>query len=85
MSLVSGPGRAKLNADHNAHELSLHVEKHVRYIQSLDTVCPQVPPGRARMAHPLIAQRRAGVLADRTPASQWALLGSDGVAFTWPC
>ncbi|MCJ1288876.1 hypothetical protein MMC34_000407 [Xylographa carneopallida] len=37
MSLVSGPGRAKLNPDHSTDQLSLHVEKHVRYIQSLDT------------------------------------------------
>jgi len=37
MSLVSGPGRARLKADQLPDELSLHVEKHVRYIQGLDT------------------------------------------------
>ena len=52
MSLVSGPGRAKFNTERLTDELSMHVEKHVRYIQSLDTVCPQVPSDRAgRLIH----------------------------------
>jgi geranylgeranyl transferase type-2 subunit beta len=36
MSLVSGPGRGGL--DKMPDEMRLYVDKHVRYIQSLDTV-----------------------------------------------
>lgn len=60
MSLVSGPGRgmASLPA-----ETRLVVDKHVRYIQSLDTVrLPGLPAAaRARpwIALTLAAQRRA--------------------------
>lgn len=39
MSLVSGPGRgAGMSAGQLPEELRLYVDKHVRYIQSLDTV-----------------------------------------------
>jgi hypothetical protein len=39
MSLASGPGRAGINsADQQPEKLRLHVDKHVKYIQSLDTV-----------------------------------------------
>jgi hypothetical protein len=37
MSLVSGPGRAGIMAN-MPDEMQLFVDKHVRYIQSLDTV-----------------------------------------------
>lgn len=41
MSLVSGPGRGGASAGgHVPDELKLVVEKHVEYIQSLDTVRP---------------------------------------------
>ena len=36
MSLVSGPGRAGVGG--MPAEMQLYVDKHVRYIQSLDTV-----------------------------------------------
>lgn len=36
MSLVSGPGRAGISSVPD--ELQLYVDKHVRYVQSLDTV-----------------------------------------------
>jgi geranylgeranyl transferase type-2 subunit beta len=36
MSLVSGPGRGGTKLP---SELELFVEKHVRYIQTLDSVC----------------------------------------------
>ena len=38
MSLVSGPGRGGASIGHVPDELKLVVEKHVQYIQSLDTV-----------------------------------------------
>ena len=38
MSLVSGPGRGGVAAGHVPDDLKLVVEKHVEYIQSLDTV-----------------------------------------------
>lgn len=38
MSLVSGPGRGGASTGHVPDELELVVEKHVEYIQSLDTV-----------------------------------------------
>lgn len=38
MSLVSGPGRGGVSTGHVPDELKLAVEKHVEYIQSLDTV-----------------------------------------------
>ena len=38
MSLVSGPGRGGASTAHAPDELKLAVEKHVEYIQSLDTV-----------------------------------------------
>ncbi|OCK82731.1 type II protein geranylgeranyltransferase beta subunit [Lepidopterella palustris CBS 459.81] len=37
MSLVSGPGRGGITDDRLPHELRLFVDKHVCYIQSLDT------------------------------------------------
>lgn len=44
MSLVAGPGRGGAQAAQLPDELKLVVEKHVQYIQSLDTVCQR--PGR---------------------------------------
>lgn len=38
MSLVSGPGRGGTKGEQLPEELQLHVDKHVKYIQSLDTV-----------------------------------------------
>lgn len=38
MSLVSGPGRGGAKGEQLPEELKLHVDKHVKYIQSLDTV-----------------------------------------------
>ena len=38
MSLVSGPGRGGASASTMPDELTLVVDKHVNYIQSLDTV-----------------------------------------------
>lgn len=38
MSLVSGPGRGGASTGDVPDELKLVVEKHVEYIQSLDTV-----------------------------------------------
>lgn len=38
MSLVSGPGRGGTSAGDVPDELKLVVDKHVEYIQSLDTV-----------------------------------------------
>ena len=38
MSLVSGPGRAGASTGHVPDQLKLVVDKHVEYIQSLDTV-----------------------------------------------
>lgn len=38
MSLVSGPGRGGSSDGKLPSELELHVDKHVNYIQSLDTV-----------------------------------------------
>ena len=40
MSLVSGPGRGGTPSQALPNELDLVVEKHVKYIQSLDTVRP---------------------------------------------
>ena len=39
MSLVAGPGRGGAADGMLPDELSLVIEKHVAYIQSLDTVC----------------------------------------------
>ena len=39
MSLVSGPGRGGTAGKERPDALRLQVEQHVRYIQSLDTVC----------------------------------------------
>lgn len=45
MSLVSGPGRGGMMATPELpDEMKLYIDKHVRYIQSLDTVCPPSPP-----------------------------------------
>ena len=38
MSLVSGPGRGGSLGSQNSDELELVVEKHVEYVQTLDTV-----------------------------------------------
>ena len=38
MSLVSGPGRAGATTDPLPGDLHLAVDKHVKYIQALDTV-----------------------------------------------
>ena len=38
MSLVSGPGRGGSRSNDLPGELMLHVDKHVEYIQSLDSV-----------------------------------------------
>lgn len=38
MSLVSGPGRGGATGGQLPDELQLYVDKHVKYIQSLDTV-----------------------------------------------
>lgn len=38
MSLVSGPGRGGQNLSVPADEMVLAVDRHVRYIQQLDTV-----------------------------------------------
>ena len=38
MSLVSGPGRGSITDARLPQELRLFVDKHVSYIQSLDTV-----------------------------------------------
>jgi geranylgeranyl transferase type-2 subunit beta len=38
MSLAPGPGRAGMADIEMPAEMRLYVEKHVRYIQSLDTV-----------------------------------------------
>ena len=38
MSLVSGPGRGGVSTGQTPNEIKLVVEKHVEYIQSLDTV-----------------------------------------------
>ncbi|MCJ1251578.1 hypothetical protein MMC30_008813 [Trapelia coarctata] len=37
MSLVSGPGRAALSGAELPEDLTLHVQRHIEYIQSLDT------------------------------------------------
>ncbi|KAF2090817.1 rab geranylgeranyl transferase [Saccharata proteae CBS 121410] len=37
MALVSGPGRGGSTTDQLPEELRLHIDKHVKYIQSLDT------------------------------------------------
>lgn len=39
MSLVAGPGRGGVADGQLPDELKLVVDKHVAYIQSLDTVC----------------------------------------------
>ena len=39
MSLVSGPGRGGQYGRNFPDELKLVIDKHVKYIQSLDTVC----------------------------------------------
>jgi geranylgeranyl transferase type-2 subunit beta len=39
MSLAAGPGRGHVTAGQLPDELTLVVEKHISYIQSLDTVC----------------------------------------------
>ena len=58
MSLVSGPGRGGASTGHAPDELKLAVEKHVEYIQSLDTVRPpQELFGKLAEAHSLTATR----------------------------
>ena len=63
MSLVSGPGRGGAAGQSLPDELKLVVEKHVKYIQALDTV-------RSTMfyllqcAHALIAPGRTRILVD---------------------
>ena len=66
MSLVSGPGRGGITDARLPQELRLFVDKHVSYIQSLDTVreragLPRRP--RSPVADLTAAQRRAGILA----------------------
>ena len=39
MSLAAGPGRGGVTNSQLPDELKLVVDKHVAYIQSLDTVC----------------------------------------------
>ena len=38
MSLVSGPGKGGIAGSSSQEELNLAVDRHVKYIQSLDTV-----------------------------------------------
>ena len=64
--------------------LGLRVEEHVRYIQSLDTVCPQSATVVMPKAHTRTAERRTGVLDDRASTPQRRLLGTDSLASTVP-
>ena len=73
MSLAAGPGRGGGNSG-LPEELELCIDRHVMYIQSLDTVSHELP-SQEEVAHTLTAKRRARVLADRTSPSQWPLLG----------
>ena len=61
MSLVSGPGRGGASSGDVPDELKLVVEKHVEYIQSLDTVRSAVIffcfLGNDAAAHTLTAAR----------------------------
>ena len=38
MSLVSGPGRGGSSGSQNSDELELVIDKHVEYVQALDSV-----------------------------------------------
>ena len=42
MSLISGPGRGGASGPEIPNELLLYVDKHVQYIQGLDTVRPLI-------------------------------------------
>ena len=57
MSLVSGPGRGGASTGDLPDELKLVVDKHVQYIQSLDTVRPGELLWSCAVAHPLTATR----------------------------
>jgi len=59
MSLVSGPGRAARSTAELQEDLTLHVQKHIDYIQSLDTVCRSRRSSSAFNAHRRVAKRRA--------------------------
>lgn len=39
MSLAAGPGRGRVAGDQLPDDLKLVVDKHVAYVQKLDTVC----------------------------------------------
>ena len=87
MSLVSGPGVGGATINDLLDEPTLHVENHVKYIQSLDTVCLlfhfSLLASSTYLAHTLIAKRRTRILVDRTSTTQWIILGSDGFTSTW--
>ena len=57
MSLVSGPGRGGASTGDVPEEFKLVVEKHVEYIQSLDTVCLDRTSSDHAEAHSLTAAR----------------------------
>ena len=90
MSLASGPGRA--GVANMPAEMRLYVDKHVSYIQSLDTVRLSALRRPSRQLSLLIliltasaAQGRARVLAHRASSPKWALLGPDCAASARPC
>lgn len=78
MSLAAGPGRGG-GSSQLPDELKLVTEKHVTYIQSLDTVCPHLTiPFRNPEADTdgPVAQGRARISSYRASPHQWHLLGS---------
>lgn len=77
MSLAAGPGRAGGAAGQLPDELKLVVEKHVAYIQSLDTVRPSSPHGNAWLPTDTNTHSSAAMNSNTTSPST-----CDSVAFT---
>jgi len=86
MSLASGPGNG--GGYDLPGELHLVVDKHIAYIQSLDSVRESPTTSRlwshswADMSQS-VAQRWARILADWTSSSQWHILGLDRMPSPW--
>lgn len=80
MSLVAGPGRGGVADGQLPDELKLVVDKHVAYIQKLDTVHP-TPPSSLDTVLPaltlttVVAERRARIPPYRTSSHKRHLLG----------
>lgn len=85
MSVASGSGSVAKSSQRQ----ELHVQKHVNYIKSLDTVrdsgyhSTSLHGGEGGLTTS-IEEGRPGILAHRAPPTEWGVLGLDCIASARP-